>query len=155
MLSLESFYAIVGVTLIASQEKQIYNILYILKHSYIIYYILYYRSILPNILLCRDILLMSCQCTNADVKSLDQQTNEICLLSAGFKVVTDVITSKKKRDLMWVVGLITFFMSAVLDNLTTTIVMVSLVKKVSTMFCFFLHSNVYLFAFYFHIIFIL
>lgn len=51
----------------------------------------------------------------------------------GFKVVTDVITSKKKRDLMWVVGLITFFMSAVLDNLTTTIVMVSLVKKVRTM----------------------
>ena len=32
---------------------------------------------------------------------------------------------------MWVVGLITFFMSAVLDNLTTTIVMVSLVKKVA------------------------
>ena len=32
---------------------------------------------------------------------------------------------------MWVVGLITFFMSAVLDNLTTTIVMVSLVKKVT------------------------
>ena len=49
---------------------------------------------------------------------------------SGFKVVTDVITSKKKRALMWVVGLITFFMSAVLDNLTTTIVMVSLVKKV-------------------------
>ena len=48
----------------------------------------------------------------------------------GFKVVTDVITSNKKRGLMWVVGLITFFMSAVLDNLTTTIVMVSLVKKV-------------------------
>ena len=44
--------------------------------------------------------------------------------------MTDVITSKKKRALMWVVGLITFFMSAVLDNLTTTIVMVSLVKKV-------------------------
>jgi Na+/H+ antiporter NhaD/arsenite permease-like protein len=51
-------------------------------------------------------------------------------LLSGFKVVTDVITSKKKRALMWVVGLITFFMSAVLDNLTTTIVMVSLVKKV-------------------------
>ena len=56
---------------------------------------------------------------------------KIQLLNAGFKVVTDVITSKKKRDLMWVVGLITFFMSAVLDNLTTTIVMVSLVKKVT------------------------
>jgi Na+/H+ antiporter NhaD/arsenite permease-like protein len=31
---------------------------------------------------------------------------------------------------MWVIGLITFFMSAILDNLTTTIVMVSLVKKI-------------------------
>lgn len=48
----------------------------------------------------------------------------------GFKVVTDVITSKKKKSLMWVIGLITFFMSAILDNLTTTIVMVSLVKKI-------------------------
>ena len=47
----------------------------------------------------------------------------------GFKVVTDAINSKDKRSLMWVVGVITFFMSAILDNLTTTIVMVSLAKK--------------------------
>jgi Na+/H+ antiporter NhaD/arsenite permease-like protein len=48
----------------------------------------------------------------------------------GFKVVTDVIQAKDKRQLMWVLGLLTFFMSAILDNLTTTIVMVSLVKKI-------------------------
>lgn len=48
----------------------------------------------------------------------------------GFKVVTDRINSKDKRGLMWVLGLLTFFMSAILDNLTTTIVMVSLVKKI-------------------------
>jgi Na+/H+ antiporter NhaD/arsenite permease-like protein len=47
----------------------------------------------------------------------------------GFKVVTDNIKAKDKRGLMWVVGFITFFMSAILDNLTTTIVMVSLTKK--------------------------
>lgn len=47
----------------------------------------------------------------------------------GFKVVTDVITSKNKRQLFVLISLITFFMSAVLDNLTTTIVMVSLIKK--------------------------
>ena len=54
---------------------------------------------------------------------------EIVDAHQGFKVVTDAITSKYKRDLMWVIGIITFFMSAILDNLTTTIVMVSLIKK--------------------------
>lgn len=48
----------------------------------------------------------------------------------GFKVVTDRINATKKRDLMWIVGTMTFFMSAILDNLTTTIVMVSLAKKI-------------------------
>jgi Na+/H+ antiporter NhaD/arsenite permease-like protein/CBS domain-containing protein len=48
----------------------------------------------------------------------------------GFKVVTDKINSKDLRGLMWVIGLLTFFMSAILDNLTTTIVMVSLLKKI-------------------------
>lgn len=47
----------------------------------------------------------------------------------GFKVVTDRIESNNKRSLMWIVGIMTFFMSAILDNLTTTIVMVSLAKK--------------------------
>lgn len=42
----------------------------------------------------------------------------------GFKVVTDLIKSKKKRNLMWLISLITFFTSAILDNLTTTILMV-------------------------------
>lgn len=55
---------------------------------------------------------------------------EIVDAHQGFKVVTDKITSKNKRTLMWVLGGITFFMSAILDNLTTTIVMVSLIKKI-------------------------
>ena len=55
---------------------------------------------------------------------------EIVDAHKGFKVVTDVIDSKTKRGLMWVISLITFFMSAILDNLTTTIVMVSLMKKI-------------------------
>jgi len=54
---------------------------------------------------------------------------EIVDAHQGFKVVTDKINSTNKRGLMWVVGALTFFMSAILDNLTTTIVMVSLVKK--------------------------
>ncbi|HAQ19307.1 MAG TPA: sodium:proton antiporter [Prolixibacteraceae bacterium] len=47
----------------------------------------------------------------------------------GFKVITDKITTTKKVKLLWIIATITFFMSAVLDNLTTTIVMVALLKK--------------------------
>ncbi|HET8706020.1 MAG TPA: sodium:proton antiporter NhaD, partial [Pseudomonadales bacterium] len=47
----------------------------------------------------------------------------------GFKLITDRIHTTKKSSLLWVVGLITFFLSAVLDNLTTTIVMVSMLRR--------------------------
>jgi Na+/H+ antiporter NhaD/arsenite permease-like protein len=47
----------------------------------------------------------------------------------GFDIITTRITTKKKSKLIWIIGLLSFFLSAVLDNLTTTIVMVSLVKK--------------------------
>ncbi|MBP7514536.1 MAG: sodium:proton antiporter, partial [Flavobacteriales bacterium] len=38
---------------------------------------------------------------------------------AAFQVITDRITTTDKRTLLWVVGLVTFFLSAALDNLTT------------------------------------
>lgn len=47
----------------------------------------------------------------------------------GFEVITSRIKTTKLSSLMWLVGLVTFFLSAILDNLTTTIVMISLVKK--------------------------
>ncbi|WP_193075835.1 sodium:proton antiporter NhaD [Pseudomonas sp. FME51] len=47
----------------------------------------------------------------------------------GFKVITDRITTRKRVSLLWIIGVLTFFLSAVLDNLTTTIVMVSLLRK--------------------------
>ncbi len=47
----------------------------------------------------------------------------------GFDVITRRIRTQKLSTLMWLVGGVTFFMSAVLDNLTTAIVMVSLMKK--------------------------
>ena len=47
----------------------------------------------------------------------------------GFEIVTKRITTTDKRKLMWIIALLSFFFSAVLDNLTTTIVMVSLVRK--------------------------
>lgn len=54
---------------------------------------------------------------------------EIVDAHRGFKVVTDFITTNNRRMLMWTIGLLTFFTSAVLDNLTATIVVVSLLRK--------------------------
>lgn len=47
----------------------------------------------------------------------------------GFKVITERINTRSPKKLLWIVCWVTFFLSAVLDNLTTTIVMVSLVRK--------------------------
>jgi NhaD family Na+/H+ antiporter len=47
----------------------------------------------------------------------------------GFEVIASLIRTSKHVTLMWLVGFVTFFLSAVLDNLTTTIVMISLMKK--------------------------
>ncbi len=47
----------------------------------------------------------------------------------GFTVITNRIATKSKVRLIWIIGFITFFMSAVLDNLTTTIVMIALLRK--------------------------
>ena len=47
----------------------------------------------------------------------------------GFKIITDKITTTNKVKLLWILGILTFFMSAALDNLTTTIVMITLLKK--------------------------
>jgi len=47
----------------------------------------------------------------------------------GFEVITSRIKTTKLSTLMWLIGFVTFFLSAVLDNLTTTIVMISLIKK--------------------------
>jgi len=47
----------------------------------------------------------------------------------GFEVITRRIRTAKLSSLMWLVGFVTFFLSAILDNLTTTIVMISLMRK--------------------------
>jgi Na+/H+ antiporter NhaD/arsenite permease-like protein len=47
----------------------------------------------------------------------------------GFDVITSKITTNNTRTLLWVIGIVTFFLSSALDNLTTTIVMVSLLRK--------------------------
>ena len=47
----------------------------------------------------------------------------------GFDIITTHIKTSKLSRLMWLVGFVTFFLSAILDNLTTTIVMISLMRK--------------------------
>jgi Na+/H+ antiporter NhaD/arsenite permease-like protein len=47
----------------------------------------------------------------------------------GFRFITDRIRTKDPKKLLWIVCWVTFFLSSVLDNLTTTIVMVSLIRK--------------------------
>jgi Na+/H+ antiporter NhaD/arsenite permease-like protein len=47
----------------------------------------------------------------------------------GFEVITSRIKTTKKARLLWLIGGLSFFLSAILDNLTTAIVMVSLIRK--------------------------
>lgn len=47
----------------------------------------------------------------------------------GFQFITDRIKTRDIRMLLWIVSWVTFFLSAVLDNLTTAIVMISLIRK--------------------------
>jgi NhaD family Na+/H+ antiporter len=47
----------------------------------------------------------------------------------GFEVITSRITTTNKTKLVWLIGFLAFFLSAVLDNLTTTIVLISLLRK--------------------------
>ncbi|MDZ4663417.1 MAG: sodium:proton antiporter NhaD [Bacteroidota bacterium] len=48
----------------------------------------------------------------------------------GFDIVTKLIKTKSVLKLAWIISIITFFLSAALDNLTTAIVMTSMVKKI-------------------------
>ncbi|MCA6117589.1 sodium:proton antiporter NhaD [Bradyrhizobium sp. WSM 1738] len=47
----------------------------------------------------------------------------------GFAPITSRIRTQRLTSLLWLVSAVTFFLSAILDNLTTTIVMVSLMRK--------------------------
>ncbi|WP_099464158.1 sodium:proton antiporter NhaD [Parabacteroides provencensis] len=56
-------------------------------------------------------------------------TVELIDVHGGFMFITNRIITTKKRKLLFMVAIITFFMSAVLDNLTTSIVMIMLIRK--------------------------
>lgn len=48
----------------------------------------------------------------------------------GFTLITDIIKTTNKGKLLIIISFLTFFLSALLDNLTTTIVMISLIRKI-------------------------
>ena len=48
----------------------------------------------------------------------------------GFRIITDLINTRSKRKMLWVVGFLSFFVSSILDNLTTTVVLVSMLRKI-------------------------
>uniref|UniRef100_A0AB33ITE0 Sodium:proton antiporter NhaD n=2 Tax=unclassified Prevotella TaxID=2638335 RepID=A0AB33ITE0_9BACT len=54
---------------------------------------------------------------------------EIVDQNGGFNFVRDKLKSKSKRGLLWKIAVMTFFLSAILDNLTTSIVMIMILRK--------------------------
>jgi Na+/H+ antiporter NhaD/arsenite permease-like protein len=55
---------------------------------------------------------------------------ELVDLHQGFKIISQWIRAKHKMSLLLIICIISFFLSAILDNLTTTIVMISIVRKI-------------------------
>jgi Na+/H+ antiporter NhaD/arsenite permease-like protein len=55
---------------------------------------------------------------------------EVIAAHNGFEIITSRIRTDKLSSLLLLIGVVTFFLSSVLDNLTTTIVMIALVRKV-------------------------
>lgn len=54
---------------------------------------------------------------------------ELVDLHQGFSVITDKIRTRNKVKMLWIISILAFFMSAILDNLTTTIVLISLLRR--------------------------
>jgi Na+/H+ antiporter NhaD/arsenite permease-like protein len=54
---------------------------------------------------------------------------ELIDLHRGFDVIKEWIHTRNKKRLLWITGVLAFFLSAIIDNLTTTIVLISLLRK--------------------------
>lgn len=55
---------------------------------------------------------------------------EIIDLHRGFEVLKSYVKTRSKRRLLWIVGVLGFILSAIIDNLTATIVLVTLLRKI-------------------------
>jgi len=54
---------------------------------------------------------------------------EIIDLHRGFEVLKSAVKTKSKRKLLWIIGILGFILSAIIDNLTATIVLITLLRK--------------------------
>jgi Na+/H+ antiporter NhaD/arsenite permease-like protein len=54
---------------------------------------------------------------------------EIIDLHRGFEILKGWVKTKSKTRLLWIIGFLAFFLSAVIDNLTATIVLITLLRK--------------------------
>ncbi|MCH8533753.1 MAG: sodium:proton antiporter NhaD [Flavobacteriaceae bacterium] len=55
---------------------------------------------------------------------------EIIDLHRGFSIIKDAITMKNKKRLLWALGILAFILSAIIDNLTATIILITLLRKI-------------------------
>uniref|UniRef100_UPI0039A42881 sodium:proton antiporter NhaD n=1 Tax=Ornithobacterium rhinotracheale TaxID=28251 RepID=UPI0039A42881 len=55
---------------------------------------------------------------------------EIIDLHRGFEIIKDFVKTRSKRKLLWIVGFLAFFLSAIIDNLTATIVLITILRKI-------------------------
>lgn len=55
---------------------------------------------------------------------------EIIDLHRGFGIIKKIIQPKSKTKLLWIFGILAFFLSAVIDNLTATIILMTLLRKI-------------------------
>lgn len=55
---------------------------------------------------------------------------EIVDLHRGFDILKGWVKTKNKRSLLWILGILAFILSAIIDNLTATIVLVTLLRKI-------------------------
>ena len=54
---------------------------------------------------------------------------EIIDMHRGFEIIKRVIRTRSKVKLLWIIGVIAFFLSSIIDNLTTTIILITIVRK--------------------------
>ena len=54
---------------------------------------------------------------------------EIIDLHRGFEILKSAVRTKSKKRLLWIIGILAFILSAIIDNLTATIVLVTLLRK--------------------------
>ena len=54
---------------------------------------------------------------------------EIIDMHRGFEIIKRMIRTRSKVKLLWIIGVIAFFLSSIIDNLTTTIILITIVRK--------------------------